>query len=140
MASATDGTILGHPKGLYVLFFTEMWERFSFYGMKTLLVLYMINHFFWSQEDASSLLGTYAALAYGVPVIGDRRMPVLGHAITPLVVEDLGVGAHRRRGPRRKLPRGAAAATPIRTGPRWRLMGPIRQARGTRGWRLRWRR
>ena len=61
---------LGHPLGLYVLFFTEMWERFSFYGMKTLLVLYMINHFFWSQEDASHLLGTYAALAYGLPVVG----------------------------------------------------------------------
>ena len=63
-------TFLGHPRGLYVLFFTEMWERFSFYGMKTLLVLYMINHFFWSQEDASHLLGTYAALAYGLPVAG----------------------------------------------------------------------
>lgn len=62
--------MLGHPPGLFVLFFTELWERFSFYGMKTLLLLYMINHFFWSQEDASSLLGTYAMLAYGVPVIG----------------------------------------------------------------------
>ena len=38
MASANSGTIFGHPKGLYVLFFTELWERFSFYGMKTLLV------------------------------------------------------------------------------------------------------
>lgn len=63
-------TLFGHPLGLYTLFFTEMWERFSFYGMKTLLVLYMINHFFWSQEDASHLLGTYAALAYGLPIIG----------------------------------------------------------------------
>ncbi len=63
-------TLFGHPLGLYVLFFTEMWERFSFYGMKTLLMLYMINHFFWSQEDASHLLGTYAALAYGLPVVG----------------------------------------------------------------------
>ena len=65
-----SGDIFGHPKGLYVLFFTEMWERFSFYGMKTLLMLYMINHFFWSQEDASHLLGTYAALAYGLPIFG----------------------------------------------------------------------
>ncbi len=63
-------TLFGHPYGLYVLFFTEMWERFSFYGMKTLLVLYMVNYFFWSQEDASHLLGTYAALAYGLPVVG----------------------------------------------------------------------
>jgi POT family proton-dependent oligopeptide transporter len=81
------GELFGHPKGLYVLFFTELWERFSFYGMKTLLVLYMINHFFWSQEDASSLLGTYAALAYGLPVVGGfiadrylgaRRAVILG--------------------------------------------------------------
>ncbi len=64
------GDLFGHPKGLYVLFFTELWERFSFYGMKTLLILYMLNHFFWSQEDASSLLGWYAALAYGLPVVG----------------------------------------------------------------------
>jgi len=70
VADRTGGELFGHPKGLYVLFFTELWERFSFYGMKTLLILYMINHFFWSQEDASSLLGTYAGLAYGVPVIG----------------------------------------------------------------------
>jgi len=70
VANATPGTIFGHPKGLYVLFFTELWERFSFYGMKTLLVLYMINHFFWSQEEASDLLGTYAGLAYGLPVVG----------------------------------------------------------------------
>jgi POT family proton-dependent oligopeptide transporter len=69
-ASDAQKTLFGHPLGLYVLFFTEMWERFSFYGMKTLLVLYMINHFFWSQEDASHLLGTYAALAYGLPVLG----------------------------------------------------------------------
>jgi len=64
-----------------------MWERFSFYGMKTLLILYMINHFLWSQEDASSLLGTYAGLAYGVPIVGGfiadrylgaRRAVILG--------------------------------------------------------------
>ena len=66
----TPRTLLGHPLGLYVLFFTELWERFSFYGMKTLLMLYMINHFFWSQERASGLLGTYAFLAYGLPVVG----------------------------------------------------------------------
>ena len=70
MTNSSSGTILGHPKGLYVLFFTELWERFSFYGMKTLLMLYMVNYFFWSQEDASSLLGTYAGLAYGLPIVG----------------------------------------------------------------------
>ena len=70
VSSKRPGELFGHPRGLYVLFFTELWERFSFYGMKTLLMLYMINHFFWSQEDASGLLGTYAALAYGLPIIG----------------------------------------------------------------------
>ncbi len=81
------GELFGHPKGLYVLFFTELWERFSFYGMKTLLILYMTNYLFWTQEDASSLLGTYAMLAYGVPVLGGlvadhllgaRRSVILG--------------------------------------------------------------
>ncbi|MCG8405237.1 MAG: peptide MFS transporter [Phycisphaerales bacterium] len=80
-------TLFGHPLGLYTLFFTELWERFSFYGMKTLLLLYMLNHFFWSQEKASGLLGTYAALAYGLPVVGGfiadkwlgaRRAVILG--------------------------------------------------------------
>ncbi len=63
-------TLFGHPLGLYVLFFTEMWERFSFYGMKTLLMLYMIDIFFWSQEDASHLMGMYTFLAYALPVAG----------------------------------------------------------------------
>lgn len=69
-AAIEPKTLFGHPRGLYVLFFTEMWERFSFYGMKTLLVLYMLNHFFWSQEKASGVLGLYAFLAYGLPVVG----------------------------------------------------------------------
>ena len=43
MGKGIQRTIFGHPAGLYVLFFTELWERFSFYGMKTLLVLYMVN-------------------------------------------------------------------------------------------------
>lgn len=66
----TPGEIFGHPRGLYVLFFTEMWERFSFYGMRALLILYMLKHFFWSQEDASALMGWYAFLAYALPVLG----------------------------------------------------------------------
>lgn len=64
------GELFGHPRGLYVLFFTEMWERFSFYGMRALLILYMLNHFFWTQEDASALMGWYAFLAYALPVLG----------------------------------------------------------------------
>jgi POT family proton-dependent oligopeptide transporter len=41
-----ERTFFGHPVGLFVLFFTEMWERFSYYGMRSLLVLYMVNHLF----------------------------------------------------------------------------------------------
>jgi len=55
VANSSPGTFLGHPKGLYVLFFTEMWERFSYYGMRALLVLYMIDFFKWTQEDASQI-------------------------------------------------------------------------------------
>ena len=45
----------GHPLGLYFLFGTEMWERFSYYGMRALLVLYMINQFGWQPSDASTV-------------------------------------------------------------------------------------
>ena len=46
--SSRQTTFLGHPIGLYFLFFTEMWERFSYYGMRALLMLYMVNHFKWT--------------------------------------------------------------------------------------------
>ncbi|MDA7978282.1 MAG: peptide MFS transporter [Pirellulales bacterium] len=63
-------TILGHPAGLYVLFFTEMWERFSYYGMRALLVLYMVNYFKWTQEDASGIYKWYTSLVYLTPILG----------------------------------------------------------------------
>jgi POT family proton-dependent oligopeptide transporter len=57
-ASATDqGTWLGHPKGLFVLFMTEMWERMSYYGMRSLLVLYMVNHLFIRPDVGANVLG-----------------------------------------------------------------------------------
>jgi POT family proton-dependent oligopeptide transporter len=61
---------LGHPKGLYVCFFTEMWERFSFYGMKALLFLYLIKYHLFTDEHGYNLLGAYGALVYAMPVIG----------------------------------------------------------------------
>ena len=77
MTDATAGprgsdeqTFLGHPRGLVTLFFTEMWERFSFYGMRALLVIYLTQHFLFSQNDAQGLYGAYAALVYLIPVIG----------------------------------------------------------------------
>jgi proton-dependent oligopeptide transporter, POT family len=65
-----EATFLGHPRGLVTLFFTEMWERFSFYGMRALLVIYLTQHFLFSQNDAQGLYAAYAALVYLIPVIG----------------------------------------------------------------------
>jgi len=70
-AGASDEkTFMGHPRGLVTLFFTEMWERFSFYGMRALLVIYLTQHFLFSDDKAQGLYGAYAALVYLIPVIG----------------------------------------------------------------------
>lgn len=60
----------GHPKGLYLLSAVEMWERFSYYGMRALLVLYLVNALRWRPADASNLYGTYTAAVYLTPLIG----------------------------------------------------------------------
>jgi len=69
--------VLGHPAGLFVLFFTEMWERFSFYGMRILLVLFLTAPLIgdnpgweWPREHALALIGTYASLLYLTPIVG----------------------------------------------------------------------
>ena len=88
--------LFGHPKGLFILFFTEMWERFSFYGMKALLIFYLTKYHLFADTAGNLLIGSYAALVYAVPVVGgfiaDRYlgfrkaiifggiMLVLGHA------------------------------------------------------------
>lgn len=59
-----------HPSGLYVLFLTEMWERFSFYGMRALLVFYLTKHFLLSDQVSLGIYGAYVALGYATPVIG----------------------------------------------------------------------
>lgn len=61
---------LGHPKGVYVCFFTEMWERFSFYGMKALLLLYLTKYHLFGDKAGLDLLGAYGGLVYCIPVIG----------------------------------------------------------------------
>ena len=63
-------TLFGHPVGLFTLFFAEMWERFSYYGMRALLVLYMVNYFKWAQSDASTIYKWYTSLVYLTPLIG----------------------------------------------------------------------
>jgi POT family proton-dependent oligopeptide transporter len=93
--------VLGHPAGLFVLFFTEMWERFSFYGMRVLLVNFLtmavVKEFNpgwgWSEENAGALFGTYAGLLYLTPILGGiiadritgfRGAVVIGAAIMTL--------------------------------------------------------
>jgi len=64
------GTFLGHPKGLFVLFFAEMWERFSYYGMRALLIFYLTKHWLFSDGEAGIIYGAYTALVYITPVVG----------------------------------------------------------------------
>ena len=64
------GTFLGHPKGLFVLFFAEMWERFSYYGMRALLIFYLTKHWLFSDEKSGIIYGAYTALVYITPVLG----------------------------------------------------------------------
>ncbi len=67
---ATDTGFFGHPRGLLICFTTEMWERFSFYGMKFLLLLYLTKYHLFSDANGLEVLGGYAALVYAMPVIG----------------------------------------------------------------------
>ena len=60
----------GHPKGLYLLFVTEMWERFSYYGMRALFMLYMVQALLFDKELASQVYGSYTGLVYLTPLIG----------------------------------------------------------------------
>ncbi|MAO09162.1 MAG: MFS transporter [Alteromonas sp.] len=92
--------VLGHPAGLFVLFFTEMWERFSYYGMRAILVIFLTGAILgdnpgwaWTTPAALSLLGTYAMLVYLTPllggwladnVIGYKRAVVIGALLMTL--------------------------------------------------------
>ncbi len=67
---ANQEEFLGHPKGLYVCFTTELWERFSFYGMKYLLLLYLTKYHLFSDAEGFDVLGSYAGLVYALPLIG----------------------------------------------------------------------
>ncbi len=66
-----QATLFGHPTGLFTLFFAEMWERFSYYGMRALLILYMIKGFLgFGDKDANAVYGAYTALVYMTPFFG----------------------------------------------------------------------
>ena len=93
-------TLFGHPYGLYILFFTELWERFSYYGMRALLVLFLISEvsadnpgYGWENEDALYLYGWYTMLVYvaGIPggiiadkFLGQKKTVMLGGALLVL--------------------------------------------------------
>src|SRR3954470_10761247 len=88
-SGAREKTILGHPPGLFLLFLVEMWERFSYYGMRGLLVLYLVTAASgdnpgrgWSKEAAANLYGWYPGMASLLPVFGG-------------LIADKLIGAHR---------------------------------------------
>ncbi|SUB64304.1 Di-/tripeptide transporter [Plesiomonas shigelloides] len=75
MNNTQQSTFLGHPKGLFLLFSTELWERFSYYAMRAILVLYLTDKTIngglgWSTQDALKLYGLYTGLVYITPLIG----------------------------------------------------------------------
>lgn len=70
MPSASPRDLFGHPRGLTVLFLTETWAQFSYFGMQAMLVYYMIKQLHFSQPAASALYGGYAAFAYLTPLLG----------------------------------------------------------------------
>lgn len=70
VATQPSDEFLGHPKGLFILFLTEMWERFSYYGMRALLTLYLTKHMLFGDERATLIYGSYTSLVYAVPVLG----------------------------------------------------------------------
>ncbi len=105
MTTPNAGTIMGHPKGLFLLFGTEMWERFGYYGMRALLVLYLVasvqdGGFGWTSAEALSLYGTFTMAVYLTPVlggwladnyIGQRKAIIIGGVIFSLGYFTLGI-------------------------------------------------
>lgn len=93
-AVADSRVMLGHPAGLFTLFFAEMWERFSYYGMRALLVFYMLKGFLkYGDSDAYAVYGAYTALVYMTPffgglladrLLGARRAVVVGGLLMAL--------------------------------------------------------
>jgi POT family proton-dependent oligopeptide transporter len=68
--AATGATFLGHPRGLVILFLTEMWERFSYYGMRSMLIFYLTQHFLFSDTPAYGIYSAYISMIYISPIIG----------------------------------------------------------------------
>src|SRR5437899_12999788 len=92
-----DTRFFGHPRGLATLFFTEMWERFSYYGMRAILILFMVDKIEkgglgWSDSKAGAVYGLYTAMVYLMclgggwiadRIIGQRKAVLVGGAFIP---------------------------------------------------------
>lgn len=70
IASRKSEEVVGHPRGLFVLFYAEMWERFSYYGMRALLILYLTKFWLFNDGDSNLIYGAYTSLVYITPVLG----------------------------------------------------------------------
>jgi POT family proton-dependent oligopeptide transporter len=70
IAAQREPEFAGHPKGLYMLFFAEMWERFSFYGMRAILIFYLTQHWLFNDSKSNLIYGAYTSLVYITPVLG----------------------------------------------------------------------
>jgi proton-dependent oligopeptide transporter, POT family len=70
IAASKKPEFAGHPRGLYMLFFAEMWERFSYYGMRALLIFYLTQHWLFSDGKSTLIYGAYTSLVYITPVLG----------------------------------------------------------------------
>lgn len=82
--------LFGHPTGLFTLFFAEMWERFSYYGMRALLILYMLKGFMgYGDKDANAVYGAYTALVYMTPFFGGMIADKLLGARTSVIIGGL---------------------------------------------------
>jgi POT family proton-dependent oligopeptide transporter len=93
MASSQDSE-RHHPRGLYALFLTEMWERFCYYGMRALLILYLVQYHGWHPSHASAIFKWYTSLVYLTPLLGgvlaDRVMGLRMSVITGAVLMAFG--------------------------------------------------
>ncbi|MCJ2187106.1 peptide MFS transporter [Novosphingobium beihaiensis] len=70
IATRKSEEFAGHPRGLFVLFYAEMWERFSYYGMRALLILYLVKFWLFTDSDSNLIYGAYTSLVYITPVLG----------------------------------------------------------------------
>jgi len=70
IATSRKPEFAGHPKGLYMLFFAEMWERFSYYGMRAILIFYLTQHWLFGDSKSNLIYGAYTSLVYITPVLG----------------------------------------------------------------------